>query len=157
MYRESPALSLPYENPNYPHIDSAKTDKTRFRRFWHYAPAYFWQSEPETPRQLDTVDALDAKCALQGLEKYDLRRPRRVRRLDGEFLPPCTPYFFGIQQYIGPRVPRKIHKGAGRTICDFTQWLSEVLQSGNLWRVVTLVLPSIWGGCFAQQHRLTIS
>ena len=73
------------------------------------------------------------------------------------FRPPYTPYFLGIQQYIGPRVPREIHKGASWAICGFTQYLSEVLQSGNLWPEVALVLPSVWGECFAQQHRLTIS
>ena len=49
-------------------------------------PAYFWQSIPETPKQLDTVDALDADTAPQGLAVYGWRRPRQLRRLDSEFL-----------------------------------------------------------------------
>ena len=84
-------------------------------------PAYFWQLVPETLKQPDVVDEPDADGDLQGLELHGWRRVRRVRRLDGEFLPPCTPYFFGLQQYICPRVPREIHKGAGCAIFDFTQ------------------------------------
>ena len=65
-----------------------KLTKPGFGGFGNMPPAYFWQPVPETPRQLDAVDAPDAGDIPQGLETHDLRRPRQLRRLDWEFLTP---------------------------------------------------------------------
>ena len=83
-------LSVPstIKIPNNPYIDSAKTDKTRFRRFRHYANGSFWKSKPETPKQLDAVDEPDAEGALQGHGLSGLRRPRQLRRVDWAFILP---------------------------------------------------------------------
>jgi hypothetical protein len=65
-----------------------KLTKQGFGGFGTMLPASFWQSTPETPKQLDTVDEPDTGYALQGLAVYGWRRPRQLRRLDGAFLPP---------------------------------------------------------------------
>ena len=58
------------------------------------APAYFWQPRPETPKQPDVVDTVDAGQPLQGLETHDWRRPRQLRRLYCEFNPRGRPPFW---------------------------------------------------------------
>ena len=65
-----------------------KPMKPGFGGFVTMLPAYFWQPRPETPKQLDVVDEVDANDTLQGLEIHGWRRPRRLRRVQLEFIIP---------------------------------------------------------------------
>jgi len=58
-----------------------KSTKLGFGGFGTMLPAYFWQLVPETPKQLDAVDAPDAGDALQGYWLYGSRRLRQVRQV----------------------------------------------------------------------------
>jgi hypothetical protein len=72
--------------------------------------AYFWQSIPETPKQLD---ALDADGALQGLEIYGWRRVRQVRRVQLEFIipPGIGPFATLLSLYLCPGKFLRFYKG----------------------------------------------
>ena len=69
-------------------MGTAETDETDFGGFVTMLPMYFWQSIPETPKQLDAVDAVDADVAPQGFATHGWRRPRRLRLVQLEFIIP---------------------------------------------------------------------
>jgi hypothetical protein len=122
------------KTPKNPHIDTAKTDKTRFRRFWHYVTCVFLG-----------IDTRNHQTTRRTRRQPYTARPCRISSAWGasgssgitgaSIAPRYGAFVASGSQDICPEIFWKIHIGAALNHWirnTVIQWASELFQSGHL-------------------------